>query len=142
MFNNLDFEEIVKTEFDCLISKHGFSSKIEKEQWLHKVIFTKDDFKIRVQIGDKDLYFNVLVLNKNLTKNFPLWAICKAESVDFGPVSGPYVDNNHIHILASNSSEAIQFLLPKMSNYGRTQKRKIQRVVDKKFKKSTYQIHY
>lgn len=139
MFSTSNFEDIIQKEFAFLVSESGFTAKTEKEHWLQKVIFSDDEFEIEVELGDKDLYFNVLVFIQCLSKSFPLWAICKAEKVNFGSVAGSIAENNQISNLVSNSTSAIKFLLPKMSNYGRTEKRKIERILSKQLKQTIAQ---
>lgn len=125
------FNSIAKTEFAFLGSEFGCRCTINKEPWLLSVIFENDSFKIFIELGDKDLHFNVLLSIANKLTQVPLWAICKIEKYDAGIITGSNVENNSVNTMCENSSKALVALLPNIVQYGRTERRKIEKVLQK-----------
>jgi len=125
------FNSLVRSEFAFLNTEFGCNCSFKKETWLLSVIFDNGNLKIDVELGDKEHYFNVLVSLGNELSQVPLWAICKVEKLDAGIIVGSIIENNSLESMCVNSNKALVELLPRIVQYGRTERRKIEHLIQK-----------
>ena len=114
----------IRASFDFLVSEQGFISSSSSVQWDDSVVYKKKHLSIKVNVGDKDTFFNILVKTAGATKAVPLWAICRSEKLKTGALTGTCFDNENFAVYAENSAEALRKLMPKLTKYGPVEQRK------------------
>jgi len=125
------FNSIAKAGFNFLLNDFGCKIDIKKETWLLSVTFENEKLKVSIELSDKDFYFNVLVTLNNQLSCVPLWAICKIEKLDTGLLTGSIINQGSLETMCNNSGEALSMLLPRILQYSRAERRKIENVLQK-----------
>ena len=131
MVEHPSFNSIVEEAFQFLLIDFGCKVEIKKEDWLLSIKYDNQNIEVSVELGDKDLYFNVLVTLKNKLSHVPLWAICKIEKLDTDVLTGAIINQGSLKAMCSNSSKALSTLLPSIFQYSRMERRKIERLLQK-----------
>lgn len=136
--NNLpSFYSIVSSQFAFLVDNYGCKIEVENTKWLQSIVFRNDLIEVKVQVGGKAPYFNLLVIMKNEQITMPLWAICKAEKYQTLPVEGVVASTKSLENHCKNSANALVNLFSNILNFNRSQVKKVDKVVQKQLLKTT-----